>query len=89
MGWFRNPCRGTMYSMAGQRACGPSPRGLDRLAVEIRDGGVFVDLRAITSGARRPPGGSEFRERPPAPWPADRMSGEMACTRCCAFREAQ
>ena len=21
MGWFRNPCRGTMYGMAGQRAC--------------------------------------------------------------------
>ena len=56
MGWLRKPCRGTMYGMAGQRACGPSPRGLDRLAVEIRDGSMFVDLRRITYRARRPPG---------------------------------
>ena len=39
-GWFRNPCHGETYDMAGQRVFGPSPRGLDRLAVEVRDGGI-------------------------------------------------
>ena len=51
-GWFRNPLHGETFDMAGQRVFGPSPRSLDRLAVEVRDGGIFVDPRAITRGAR-------------------------------------
>ncbi len=60
-GWFRNPCHGETYDMAGQRVFGPSPRGLDRLAVEVRDGGIYVDPTEITPGARWPPEGYEFQ----------------------------
>ena len=51
-GWFREPLHHETFDMAGYRVFGPAPRGLDRLAVEVRDGGVFVDPRAITRGAR-------------------------------------
>ena len=60
-GWFRNPLHGETFDMAGQRVFGPSPRGLGRLAVEVRDGGIFVDPRAITRGARWLPEGYEFQ----------------------------
>ena len=49
-GWFRNPCHGETYDMAGLRVFGPSPRGLDRIAIEVRDGLVYVDPHAITPG---------------------------------------
>ena len=47
-GWFRDLCGGSTYDMAGDRVYGPSWYSLDRLAVEIRDGGVFVDPTAVT-----------------------------------------
>ena len=47
-GWFRDPCRWSTYDMAGDRVFRPSWYSLDRLAVEIRDGGVFVDPTAVT-----------------------------------------
>ena len=60
-GWFRNPCHGETYDMAGRRVFGPSPRDLDRLAVEVRNGAVYVNPTAITPGARQLPGGYEFQ----------------------------
>ncbi len=60
-GWFRNPCHGETFDMAGQRVFGPSPRGLDRMAIEVRDGAVYIDPHAITPGARQPPDGYEFQ----------------------------
>ena len=60
-GWFRNPCHGETYDMAGRRVFGPSPRDLDRLAVEVRNGAVYVNPTAITPGARQPPGGDDFQ----------------------------
>ena len=60
-GWFRNPCHGETFDMAGQRVFGPSPRGLDRIAIEVRDGAVYVDPNAITRGLRRPPREYEFQ----------------------------
>ena len=54
-GWFREPLHHETFDMAGYRVFGPAPRGLDRLAVEVRDGGVFVDPRAITQGAHWAP----------------------------------
>ena len=58
-GWFRNPCDLATYEMAGYVVWGPAWRGLDRLAVEVREGSVYVDPQAITRGARRPPEGHE------------------------------
>jgi len=58
-GWFREPLHHETFDMAGYRVFGPAPRGLDRLAVEVRDGSVFVDPTAITRGASRHPEGHE------------------------------
>ena len=73
-GWFREPLHHETFDMAGYRVFGPAPRGLDRLAVEVRDGGVFVDPRAITRGARWHPEGHEDQIGgvllpPPFGWP--------------------
>lgn len=43
-GWFRNPCHGATYDIAGRRVFGPGPRDLDRFPVEVRDGRVLVTL---------------------------------------------
>ena len=58
-GWFREPLHHETFDMAGYRVFGPAPRGLDRLAVEVRDGGVFVDPRTITRGTDWAPEGHE------------------------------
>ena len=60
-GWFRDTCYGGTYDLTGELAFGPSPRGLDRLAISVRDGRVYVDTRAITPSASRPPPGYEFQ----------------------------
>ena len=60
-GWFRNPCHGETYDMAGQRVFGPAPRGLDRIAIEIDGDRVIVDLRDIRRGPLHPPPGYEFQ----------------------------
>ena len=54
-GWFRSPLHGEIFDMSGQRVYGPSPRGLDRLTGEVREGILYVDPQAITRGARRYP----------------------------------
>ena len=48
-GWFRGVHAET-YDMAGRLVFGPTPRDLDRLAVEVRNGAVYVNPRAITPG---------------------------------------
>ncbi len=60
-GWFRNPCHGETYDMAGQRVFGPSPHGLDRLGIEVRDGSVYVDPHAIMRSLSEVPDGYEFQ----------------------------
>ena len=60
-GWFRDICHGWTYDMTGQPAFGPSQRGLDRIAISVRDGRVYVDTRAITPSASRPLPGYEFQ----------------------------
>ena len=54
-GWFRDPCHGETYDLAGYRVFGPTPRGRDRLHVEVIDGSVTVDLGDVTAGDRSPP----------------------------------
>ena len=47
-GWFRHHAE--TFDMAGRRVFGPQPRNLDRLAVEVRNGEVYVNPQAITPG---------------------------------------
>ena len=60
-GWFFEPCRNEVYDMVGYRVLRRWPRDLDRLAVKVRDGVVYVDPHAITPGARQPLEGYEFQ----------------------------
>ena len=46
-GWFRDQCRGSTYDPSGSLAIGPSPRNLDRFAIEERDGYVYVDTQEL------------------------------------------
>ncbi len=62
-GWCLDTCRPFTYDLAGHETHPrvSLPRGLDRLAVEVRDGEVYVDRTAVTPGERRPPEGHEFQ----------------------------
>jgi nitrite reductase/ring-hydroxylating ferredoxin subunit len=46
-GWFRNPCHGQTYDLTGHCVLGPCARDLDRYAVAIVNGEVFVDVRNL------------------------------------------
>ncbi len=58
-GWFRDPCGGSTYDVAGNRVFGPAPRSLDRYEVRLDDGLpggrtrviVFADAEHLTPGA--------------------------------------
>ena len=52
-GWFRNPCHGETYDLAGVCHFGPCPRGLDRFPVRVRDGRVQVDMEHVVAGPSR------------------------------------
>lgn len=60
-GWFFEPCRNAVFDMAGVQALRRWPRDLGRLAVDVRDGLVYVDPTSVTQGARQPPGGYDFQ----------------------------
>jgi Rieske Fe-S protein len=49
-GWFRNPCHGETYDLTGHLVFGPSPRGLDRLAIRLANGSVQVDTGEVIEG---------------------------------------
>lgn len=49
-GWFRDPCHGGTYDLAGRCYTGPCPRGLDRYPVTIGDGRVLVDTGRTIPG---------------------------------------
>jgi cytochrome b6-f complex iron-sulfur subunit len=51
--WLECPCHGSRYNRWGEWQGGPAPRGLDRFAVEIQDGHVFVDTAAVITGPTR------------------------------------
>ncbi|MGE3697156.1 MAG: ubiquinol-cytochrome c reductase iron-sulfur subunit [Dehalococcoidia bacterium] len=51
-GWFRDPCVGSTFDVAGNRVFGPSPRSMDRYEVRL-DGTrviVFADVEHLTPG---------------------------------------
>lgn len=48
--WFECPCHGSRYNRVGEKKGGPAPRGLDRFAVEVNGGVVFVDTKQVILG---------------------------------------
>lgn len=62
---FECACHGSFFNRAGEVRTGPSPRGMDRFAVDVADGIVEVDTGAITEGA--PPGSFTIDEPPQGP----------------------
>ena len=46
-GWFRDPCLGSTYDVAGKLAFGPSPRNLDRYEVRVEGGQVRVNVKTV------------------------------------------
>jgi cytochrome b6-f complex iron-sulfur subunit len=51
---FECPCHGSVYNLVGEYIQGPTPRGMDRFPIEIReDGHVYVDTSSIVEGPAR------------------------------------
>jgi cytochrome b6-f complex iron-sulfur subunit len=48
--WFECPCHGSQYNLAGEKKGGPSPRGMDRFAMEVTAGVLTVDTGQIFEG---------------------------------------
>ncbi|MEO7441920.1 MAG: Rieske 2Fe-2S domain-containing protein [Acidimicrobiales bacterium] len=48
--WFECPCHGSRYNRVGEKKGGPAPRGLDRFAIEVTGGVIFVDTKAVVQG---------------------------------------
>ncbi len=48
--WFECPCHGSRYSRVGEKKGGPAPRGLDRFAVTVENGNLFVDTAKVIQG---------------------------------------
>lgn len=47
---FACPCHGSVFSPDGIRTEGPSPRGMDSLDVEVKEGRVLVSYRRYRQG---------------------------------------
>ena len=45
--WFECPCHGSQYNRVGEKRGGPAPRGMDRFAMEVKDGVFIVDTVTI------------------------------------------
>ena len=62
-GWFRDTCYPFAYDMAGEVANVriTPPSSLDRLAVEVRNGAIYVNPREITPGTGSKPEGYEYQ----------------------------
>lgn len=52
---FHCPCHGSIYDKTGQNLAGPAPRPLDFMAVQIRDGEIYVDTGKITERVKHDP----------------------------------
>ena len=48
--WFECPCHGSQYNRVGEKRGGPAPRGMDRFAMEVKDGVFIVDTGTIIQG---------------------------------------
>ena len=47
---YQCPCHTSAFALDGQTLYGPSPRGLDELAVEIRGDEVWIDYKRFEVG---------------------------------------
>jgi cytochrome b6-f complex iron-sulfur subunit len=65
--WFECLCHGSKYTVLGEKRDGPAPRGMDRFAVEVRDGSYVVITREVISGP--PVGTVTFDDRSTADIP--------------------
>lgn len=63
-GEFECPCHGSRFNRLGEYRAGPSPRGMDRFAIEVVDESVMIDTGSITPGA---PPGPESVDEPVGP----------------------
>jgi cytochrome b6-f complex iron-sulfur subunit len=63
-GEFECPCHGSRFNRLGEYRAGPSPRGMDRFAIEIVNESVVIDTGTITPGASP---GSESIDEPVGP----------------------
>jgi hypothetical protein len=64
-GWFEDPAHGSKFDRLGRYELGPAPRGLDRMAIVVLDGVVWVDPTEITLG---PPRGEKAAAAPAGPF---------------------
>lgn len=48
--WFECPCHGSQYNRVGEKKGGPSPRGMDRFAVEVSGDTIIVNTGALIQG---------------------------------------
>jgi len=72
-GQFECPCHGSLFNRAGDYIAGPSPRGLDRYAVEVVDGIIEIDTSEVLTGD--PPGSLTIDEPPRGPACAESSHG--------------
>jgi hypothetical protein len=49
-GVFEDPCGGAYFTLSGERINGQTPRGLDRFAISVADGGARIDLNTLIPG---------------------------------------
>ena len=63
-GEFECPCHGSRFNRLGEYRAGPSPRGMDRFAIEVVDESVIIDTGIIVNGA---PPGPESVDEPVGP----------------------
>ena len=63
--WFECPCHGSRYNRWGEYQFGPAPRGLDRFAVALEEGRVFVDTSTVVTGPSR--GAGALKQPPEGP----------------------
>ncbi len=48
--WFECPCHGSQYNNVGEKKGGPAPRGMDRFAMTVEGGALFVDTGNVLQG---------------------------------------
>jgi len=48
--WFECPCHGSQYNRVGEKRGGPAPRGMDRFAMEVKDGSLIVKTGTVIQG---------------------------------------
>lgn len=52
-GRFECACHGSVFDLAGEYITGPSPRGMDRYFMRLKDGNLVVDTGALVTGPDR------------------------------------